>query len=33
MREIDVENSRKLHKLEGVKVLKDPSTILSLIQE
>ena len=33
MRGIDVENSRKLHKLEGVEVLKDPSTILSLIRE
>ncbi len=29
MREIDVENSRKLRGLEGVKVLKDPSDILT----
>jgi dihydromethanopterin reductase (acceptor) len=29
MREIDVTNSRKLHNLEGVEVLKDPSEILT----
>jgi dihydromethanopterin reductase (acceptor) len=29
MREIDVENTRKLHQLEGVEVLKDPLEVLT----